>query len=691
MAPSVTASRRGSLWGTLGFRALLLGGAFFLLGLLSGRFVFPGHPSAVLWLPGGLSLAFLLRSKPRDWPALLAAVFLAEFTSVLLHGIGTPVATAALWGVGNCLRTLVGAGLIRRFVGTSVRLSRSWEVLGLLLFGGLVSPVASATLGVLGTLVWTGPSSLMSHWVPWWLSDGLGTLLVAPLLLTWTPAAFHPRRIRRLVEFALTLAVTALGAHFIFGCPEPVGIQVSLAYVSFPFVLWGALRLGPLGAASTSAVAATLALWHTAHERGPFGALAAPQQQEEFSLQLFLAVLGLTALMLAAVASERRRAEQLQQLLVEAGTVLAASLDIRETLPRVARLMVPRACAGFAVWLEGENGLLERVAQAGWGVDREARVHGQVPPLPTASRRWSTEEGTVVLAPLRVLGRVHGTLVLMKDERAQYEGTADLTLAEDLAHQCGMALESARLFTKAQEAIEARNEFIAIAAHELRTPLTALNLRMRSLDALLHRERASKEAREKVHAASRQLGRLAQLVERLLDVGRITTGRLELHREPVDVNELVEQVVESFAEEASRAGSALRIKADARLTAWWDRGRVEQALANLLANALKFGMGHPIQVLISQQGSWVRIAVEDQGIGIAPEALERIFERFERAVSSRRYGGLGLGLFLTRRIAESHGGTIHVESTPGKGATFVMQLPMGQQPEAEQEAAHSPS
>ncbi|HEY0092994.1 MAG TPA: HAMP domain-containing sensor histidine kinase, partial [Archangium sp.] len=226
------------------------------------------------------------------------------------------------------------------------------------------------------------------------------------------------------------------------------------------------------------------------------------------------------------------------------------------------------------------------------------------------------------------------------------------------------------------------------AAHELRTPLTALTLRMQSLHALLRRERASETAREKVRATSRQLERLSQLVERLLDVGRITTGQLELHREAVDVSGLVEQVLDAFDEEATRAGSALRWEAEPGLIAWWDRGRIEQALINLLTNALKFGAGHPIELHVSAQQGGVRIAVRDHGIGIPPEALERIFERFERAVSSRRYAGLGLGLFLTRQIAESHGGTIHVESRPGEGATFVLQLPRGHRPVAGEVAEH---
>jgi signal transduction histidine kinase len=690
MRRSSRPNQRDSLWGTLWLRAFVLWVSFFALALFSGQFVFPPNPSSVLWLPSGLSLAFLIRTSPRGWPALLAAIFLAEFAAVCIsHGFSIHLGVPLLWSLGNVLRSLFGAWLMRHLVGSSIHLSRGWEVAGLLLFGGLLSPVPSATLGVLGAELRSGSTSL-ADWTGWWLSDGLGTLLVAPLLLTWPPKALQYKRLRYLLELGVTTAVTAVAAHFIFGQPAPSGVWSSLPYASFPFVLWGALRLGPAGAATTSAAVAAFALWHTLLGRGPFGTLAAIPLQKVLTLQAFLAIVGMTALMLAAVASERRRTERLQNLLVEAGTVLAASLEIRESFPRVARLAVPRACAGFAVWLVGENGLLERVAQAGWSADRESRVRGHMPPLPATPQCWRSAEGRVFLAPLRFRGNVQGVLVLMDDHWARSTGKADLALAEDLAHHFSMALERARLYEEARAAIEARNEFIAIAAHELRTPLTALSLRMRSLDVLLQRERCTVETQEKFRVMSRQLTRLCQLVERLLDVGRITTGRLELHREQVDVHELVEQVVDSFTEEARRLSTPMRVEAQAGLTAWCDRGRVEQALANLLANALKFGAGQPIDIQVSGEGPWVRITVKDHGIGIPPEALERIFERFERAVSSSKYGGLGLGLFLTRQIAESHGGTIHVESHPGEGATFVLQLPARQQPEARRAATSHP-
>ncbi|QSQ24234.1 MASE1 domain-containing protein [Pyxidicoccus parkwayensis] len=671
---------RASFEKQTGVQAAVLVGMFLVAAFVSNHFAFPPHPSAVLWLPSGLGLAFLLRNPPRRWPALLAAIFLADVVSVLHHGFPIPGWVVVLWGLANSLRSLVGAALMRRFVGTHIRLSRRWEIAGLLLFGGLVSPLVSATLGSFGYTFSGAPPSFRADWVNWWLSDGLGTIFIAPLLLTWTPADFKPKRWRRFAELGVTLVLTALAAHLLFHQAAPGGVRASLVYATFPFVLWGALRMGPLGAASTSAVVGLLALWHTTHGDGPFGSMAVPFPERVYSLQLFLAILGLTSLTLAAVVTERWREKELKHLLADAGRVLASSLAVHETLPRVAGLVVPTAADGFAVWWVDDDGRMARMAQAGWSSVREARLRGHLLPPPTAPERWSFAECTVVLAPLVARGRVQGVLALMRDERACFAGAADLSLAEELAHRCCMAVEASRLYAEAQQAIEVRNEFIAIAAHELRTPLTTLTLRMKSLEAVLQRECNPEAVRGKVQVMSRQLGRLGQLVERVLDVGRITTHRLELQRERVDVTELVEQVVETFAEEAERAGSALRVEAEAGLQAWWDSGRVEQALANLLTNALKFGAGKPIEVHVSGEGGWVHLAVRDHGIGIAPGALERIFERFERAVSSRRYGGLGLGLFLTRWIAESHGGTIHVESQPGEGSTFVLQLPMGMQP-----------
>jgi signal transduction histidine kinase len=174
---------------------------------------------------------------------------------------------------------------------------------------------------------------------------------------------------------------------------------------------------------------------------------------------------------------------------------------------------------------------------------------------------------------------------------------------------------------------------------------------------------------------SRQVERLGRLVEGLLDVGRINTGRLHLDRELLDLDELVQDVVDQLSVELARAGCEVSLVLQPRVSGLWDRTRLEQALTHLLSNAAKFGAGHPIELRVEQREDRAYLTVRDEGIGLAPEALERVFGRFERAVSSREYGGLGLGLFLTRRIAEAHGGHVRVTSQPGEGATFVLELP----------------
>ncbi|NPC87194.1 HAMP domain-containing histidine kinase, partial [Pyxidicoccus fallax] len=286
-----------------------------------------------------------------------------------------------------------------------------------------------------------------------------------------------------------------------------------------------------------------------------------------------------------------------------------------------------------------------------------------------------------VLVPLRVRGQVVGALALVADGETRPLGHRDVLLAEDLAHRCAMALENARLLDEAHEAIDARDEFISVAAHELRTPLATLTLRVQSLMTQLRRAGTEEARLEKLGLIFRQVERLTGLVESVLDVGRVNAGTLELRREHVDLSALVEEGVARFADDAARAGCELRLRMEPpHVWAWLDRGRVEQALGHLLGNAIKFGIGQPVDISLTEVDGRARLTVTDHGIGIPGDAMERIFGRFERAVSSHQYGGLGMGLFLTRRIAEAHGGSIRVESAAGTGTTFVLELPLAPRP-----------
>jgi signal transduction histidine kinase len=669
--------RKGEPRAELWWRAGLLFGAFCGLKALSSLFVFPNVEAASVWLPSGLTLAVFLRAAPRRWPVYLAAVFAAEFMLVPLYGDSWDM--ALFWGLGNCLRSVVGAGLMRRWLDGPVTFSQPRDVAALLLAGGLLSPLPSATLGMGAVALFgstpLGPGDFWHGWLGWFLSDGLGAVLFAPLLLTWSASRPVPRRPLEDVELVGTMLLLALVAHAAFGVSEPRGILMSLPYLCLPFVLWSALRLGPRGAATAALVLGTLAVWHTAARRGPFGVMQATLFERVISVQLFLAVAGLSTLILAAMACDRRRVEREQRLLAESGAVLAESLEPRETLPRMARLLVPELFSGFAVWMADEDGRLVLAARLGLPEEEAARLREEIRLLSTPSRRQLGPEGASVLARIQHQGRLLGGLALVQRGHTHLARSRAMAFAEDLAHHCALALENAHLLGQFQSAVHIRDEFITVAAHELRTPLTALKLQLQTLQRPLRQGAACESLLTRFQAVSRQVSRLGRLVEGLLDVGRLNTGQLPLEREPVELGELVQEVVDRFSEDLARAGCEVSLSLQPHVGGRWDRARLEEALTHLLSNAVKFGAGRPIRLQVSQWGGTARLVVEDQGIGVSPEALERIFGRFERAVPVQAYGGLGLGLFLTRQIVEAHAGTIRATSRPGEGATFILELP----------------
>jgi signal transduction histidine kinase len=228
---------------------------------------------------------------------------------------------------------------------------------------------------------------------------------------------------------------------------------------------------------------------------------------------------------------------------------------------------------------------------------------------------------------------------------------------------------------EAERAVDARDDFLAVAAHELATPLTPLQLELETLQRTLDGVALAPNVQRRLDRASRQTKRLARLTERLLDVSRLAHGRLTLDPTDFDFSDMVREVVEEYRAEATRAGSELALTAPAAFVGRWDRLRSAQVVENLLSNAVKYGGGRPIALDVQGSPDEVVLTVRDQGSGIDPAALPRIFDRFERASPERRRGGLGLGLYVAREIVQAHGGRIQCESQPGQGATFVVSLP----------------
>jgi len=236
-----------------------------------------------------------------------------------------------------------------------------------------------------------------------------------------------------------------------------------------------------------------------------------------------------------------------------------------------------------------------------------------------------------------------------------------------------------RALDAAREAVAVRDEFLSIASHELRTPLAVLDLRLHSLESNLTDvfSDGREHLRTKLHSVRSQGQRLTSLVNSLLDVTRIANGRLTLDRETFDLGESVREGFEHIADLARGAGCEVGIETDGDLVGMWDRRRLEQLVRNLLSNAIKYAPDAPIQVGVVGVPDRVTVSVRDHGMGIEAADVERVFGRFERAVSARKYSGLGMGLYIARQIAIAHGGSIHATSTPGAGATFLVELPRG--------------
>jgi PAS domain S-box-containing protein len=252
-------------------------------------------------------------------------------------------------------------------------------------------------------------------------------------------------------------------------------------------------------------------------------------------------------------------------------------------------------------------------------------------------------------------------------------------LCADVTEQVLARSEVETLAAHLESALQVRDDFLSVASHELKTPLTSLLLQLQLLARSLPETDAQGNphpARLRVEATRRPALRLQQLVNTLLDVSRIRAGRLAFEYERVDFAALLTEVVARSEADAASAGCTLHLQAEHPVIGRWDRLWLEQVVTNLLANALKYGAQQPVHLSVVQEGSHARLTVKDNGIGIAPEHQARIFQRFERAVSQRHYGGFGLGLWIAREIIESFGGDIRVESQPGQGATFTVTLPL---------------
>jgi PAS domain S-box-containing protein len=410
--------------------------------------------------------------------------------------------------------------------------------------------------------------------------------------------------------------------------------------------------------------------------------------------------------------TEQKLSERRLRFLAEASVLLAASLDYASTLQTVARLAVPSIADWCVVDLLEPDGCIRRVAAAHSDPAVEPAIRGfydQRPLDPQGShpiavvlrtgapvfmsevsdahlesiardethlaalRAASPRSGMIV--PMVARGRTVGALSLAAQQPGRY-GERDQALAMDLAHRCALALENARLFDEAQRAVQARNEFLSVAAHELKTPMTALLGQVQLLSRRIQRgdKPELEEVRQRLDTVEEQTRKLARLTGQLLDVSRLEAGRMDLERESIDLARLVRSVATAAA--STTLQHTLVVRAPEQLWAEVDPLRVEQVIFNLLNNAIRYAPGGEIEVEVAAaRDGWIRLSVRDHGPGIPEDSLERVFERFYRAQANGVVTGMGLGLNICRQVVELHGGRIWAERPADGGTRFVVRLP----------------
>lgn len=245
-----------------------------------------------------------------------------------------------------------------------------------------------------------------------------------------------------------------------------------------------------------------------------------------------------------------------------------------------------------------------------------------------------------------------------------------------------------KLREDAENAIKARDEFLAIASHELKTPLTTIALRLQStLDSILNQTLANFSGEKMVsslNGAQQQTKRLQSLIKDLLDFSLITQGKLNLELKESDLNQIVTSTIERFEDQLEIANCSLKLETSKPIIGLWDQIRIEQAISNLITNAIKYGEGSPIEVkVIRSSDSSAKISVLDNGIGIEPKLQKAIFGRFQRGTKDAKFRGLGVGLFIVKQIVDAHHGKISVKSKLKKGSQFTIELPIRTVPKQE--------
>ena len=637
-----------------------------------------------VWPPTGIAIASLLIFGRRVWPGVFAGALVANSLTHIPIGSAIGIAT------GNTLEAIVAYSLLQRSKQWRNSFDSVSEVLTFVVYAAVLAPLVSATFGSI-SVYWAGSTTEFWYlWLTWWMGDGFGALIVSPFLLSWSVSRKISRQEGPEIGSLFVLLIIVVLIVFAGWFPGPIKTY-PLAYLSLPCLLWAALRFDQRIVTSAIMLMAGVAVWGAKHDYGPF-----VQPSRNASLLLLISFVGTASLMtllVAAVMRERRTAEADKSKL---GSELELSRrrieDIVQHVPGIVWEAWGRPGTSerrvdfISSYIEKMLGYRaeEWLATPGFGLsvvhpdDRE-RMAAEAVAIFASGKGGSSRFRLMHRDGHEVWVEAHSIVVCDESGPIGMRGvTMDITAAVKAELERTELLErESHARQQAEEASRLKEEFLATVSHELRTPLNAVVgwsrlLRSGQLDSdgTIH----AVEVIERNAAAQRQI------IEDLLDVSRIITGKLRISTQPVDLLLLIHAAIDAVrpAAEAKEIKISTHIEASDSIVRA-DSERLQQVLWNLLSNAVKFTpAGGTVDLFLEQHGSLAEIRIEDSGPGVPSEFLPRIFERFSQAdgSSTRKHGGLGLGLAIVRHLVELHGGTVSASNRKEGGAVLTVRLPI---------------
>jgi PAS domain S-box-containing protein len=611
-----------------------------------------------VWPPTGIAFAAMFFLGRKYWPGIFVGAFLANAAT------NEPFVVAGGIAIGNTLEALTGAYLLHRFFDFNRALERSRDVLSFIVAACIIAPTVSASIGVLN-LVGGGlieAPTWGSVWVTWWVGDLMGALLIAPLLLTWSkPSSFVPFQTRPIEFFLLASSLLAFSVWVFIHPAGAENVVLSLKYTVFLWLIWAAFRFQQFGAVSSIMVIATVAVWGTIHNRGPF-VFENNIEQNLLLLQLFLFVVATTALMMSAIVSEREN-EKAQDEAILFG--IGDGLVVIDTEGRVR--LVNRAFEQATGWKaqEAVGKLLVEVLPA-----QDESGH----PIANLERPFSRAIQTGRGITTRVGKRPY---YYVRRDRTRFPVAITVTPFR----QHGKILGSINVFrdiSREMDIDRAKSEFVSLASHQLRTPLTVI----RWSAEMIHRYTGPvpKPQQKYVDAIGETSRQMVNLVDALLNVSRIEMGTLAVEPRPITVADLLDDVLRELKPLSANKKLTMKRKFDPKAgEIVIDPELIRVVVHNLITNAIKYTRPEgTVTVSLVRQSQELEISVADTGMGIPADVQSKVFTKLFRAENAQAIEphGTGLGLYIAKAVVEQSGGKIWFESTEGQGTTFHFSLPL---------------